>query len=291
MSKNIKFKEALLKAKNNDIPKFIQDLLDLGLIQECETIDGIYYINFAYYLIGEDFFNYKNGYVLDFSQLETFDVLYIGGLALNNKGKILKGIIHPYYLKGNLNGDNATVPYTLGTPQIFYKSYNLSINDLFIPRVKGIRIFNLLTNFNNVWADFLLNKASYENTNIIGDNNGKEIYEPQWDNDITFFGKILSESGKCYIKPYFGSIGYVYNSFPIFSAEEKLQDRTISSKIANMIYCQNRAEETATEAAKINKEGMKFIGSSIVVAGLDIRKGTSNIANALNQHPDCIHYK
>ena len=35
---------------------------------------------------------------------------------------------------------------------------------------------------------------------------------------------------------------------------------------------------------------MEYMGKSIQSAGLNIRAGVSNIANALNKHPDVVHY-
>ena len=54
------FREELLKAMGNNYPKAIQDLLDSGIIQECQVIDGIYYIDFAFHLKHQIFYNYQD---------------------------------------------------------------------------------------------------------------------------------------------------------------------------------------------------------------------------------------
>ena len=54
------FKDSLLNAKSSNLPKCVRDLVDAGLVQECETIDDIHYISFAFQLHDAAFYNYRN---------------------------------------------------------------------------------------------------------------------------------------------------------------------------------------------------------------------------------------
>ena len=60
MGKITNFREELLKVASNNYPKIIQDLLDSGIIQECQVIDEIYYISFGFHLICPIFYNYED---------------------------------------------------------------------------------------------------------------------------------------------------------------------------------------------------------------------------------------
>ena len=82
------FREELLKVASNNYPKIIQDLLDSGIIQECQVIDGIYYISFGFHLKHQPFYNYKSdSYYFNFIHYEEKEeVIYVGGMAVDING-------------------------------------------------------------------------------------------------------------------------------------------------------------------------------------------------------------
>lgn len=294
------FKTELLKAKSkNDDLKGIKQLLDNGLIQEHEIIDGIHYITFAFSLSKQQIYNYcYSDFRFDFSVCELADVIYVGGIALDDYYNILKGIIYPYYTKiytkdeYNMFGDETTslLPYINGIPQIINKSNKLKLNDLFIEG-KYFKLFNLITDNTDTWAKFALGKETYLNTNIVRYENGYDA-EPDKFNDITFFGDVknIKDNTICYIKKYKSSFAKASNSIPISFVEKKLKLNSIQSSIATKIFCTNSSNKAKIKSAEIQKEGMNNIGASIVMAGSDIRAGASNIANALNKNPDVVRY-
>lgn len=294
MASNTNFREELLKAMGNNYPKAIQDLLDCGIIQECQVIDGIYYINFAFHLKHQKFYNYQDGDFYNFLRCEEKDeVIYSGGMAIDKKMNILKGIIYPFYINSPISNQSESsmlMPYVYGTPQIINKSYNLKISDFFSPNY--CRIFNLITDSNIAWAQFILNIENYKGTYIPCDENGKQIIEPNDSNDIDYYGNLIDKNGKFYgLKRYGGIIVSSENSVPISFVESYLKNKNLQSSIATKIYCNNETNKTTIKSAEINKEGLVDIGEAIFIAGMNIRKGTSNIANALNRHPDVRHYK
>ena len=292
------FKDALLEAKSNQLPKCIQNLIDVGLLQECETIDGIHYVSFAFQLNNATFYNYRNGrYASDFIDVARVDAMYAGGFAVNDKGKILKGIIYPYYYNfykeedcKMFGGNNMLVPYIKGVPQIINKIDNLKLKDFFISD-KIFRVYNLATNLSDTWVNFISGKESYTNTHMLCDENG-ELYEPNECNDLTFYGRVKNEKDfqYKYTKKYQGEYITKSNAITVSFVEKKLEENTISSSIATKIFCANETNKSRIESAKINKEGMEYMGKSIQSAGLNIRAGVSNIANVLNPHPDVTHY-
>ena len=292
------FKDALLEAKSNQLPKCIQNLIDVGLLQECETIDGIHYVSFAFQLNNATFYNYRNGrYASDFIDVARVDAMYAGGFAVNDKGKILKGIIYPYYYNfykeedcKMFGGNNMLVPYIKGVPQIINKIDNLKLKDFFISD-KIFRVYNLATNLSDTWVNFISGKESYTNTHMLCDENG-ELYEPNECNDLTFYGRVKNEKDfqYKYTKKYQGEYITKSNAITVSFVEKKLEENTISSSIATKIFCANETNKSRIESAKINKEGMEYMGKSIQSAGLNIRAGVSNIANVLNPHPNVTHY-
>lgn len=321
------FKDALLEAKSNQLPKCIQNLIDVGLLQECETIDGIHYVSFAFQLNNATFYNYRNGiYISDFIDAARVDAMYVGGFAVNDKGKILKGIIYPYYYNfykeedcKMFGGNNMLVPYIKGTPQIINKTDNLKLTDFFILN-NFFRAYNLATNLSDTWANFVAGKELYTNTIMLCDENGK-LYEPNEYNDLTFYGHVKNEKDfqYKYTKKYQGEYITKSNAITVSFVEKKLEEHTISSSIATNIFCVNETNKSRIKSAEINKEGMEYIGKSIQSAGLNIgaevsniaeinkegmkymgksiqsvglniRTGVSNIANVLNPHHDDTHY-
>lgn len=182
------------------------------------------------------------------------------------------------------------MPYIIGTPQIINKSNNLKLSNLFI-RNQYFKLFNLITDNTDIWAKFALSKETYSNTYIIRYENGC-CAEPNKFNDITFFGvvKDIKNGTVCDIRRYKGSFAKACNSIPISFVEKKLKLNTIQSSIATKIFCTNSSNEAKIKVSKIQKEGINDIGSSIIIAGSNIRGGVSNIANSLNKNPDVIHY-
>ena len=292
------FKDALLHAKSNQLPKCIQNLIDAGLLQECETINDVYYVSFAFQLNNTTFYNYRNSlYRSDFIEIAWIDAMYVGGFAVNDEGKILKGIIYPYYCNFHneeecemFGGNNILVSYIKGTPQIINKGDNLKLNDFFISN-KFFRAYNLATNLSDTWVNFISNKESYANTYMLCDEND-ELFEPNDFNSLTFYGCVMNKNNLQYkyTKKYPGEYINKSNAITVSFIEKKLEDYTISSSIATKIFCVNKTNKSRIKSAEINKESMKYIGESIHGAGLNIRKGLSNIANALNPHPDAIEY-
>ena len=291
------FKDSLLKAKSDPLPKCIQKLIDSGLVQECETIDDIYYISFAFQLNNTPFYNYKNNiYFDDFADIVWIDVMYAGGFAVNNKGKILKGIIYPYYYNFKTEDDckmfgidNNLIPYIKGMPQIINKNDNLKLKDFFIGST--FRAYNLSTNLSDTWVNFISNKESYSNTFMLCDEKG-ETFEPNEYNDFTYYGYVKSEKNYQYkfTKKYPGKYITKSNAITVSFIEKKLEDNTILSSIATRIFCTNETSKSRIKSAKINKEGMEYMGKSTQEAGLHIRAGLSNVANAINTPGRWVDY-
>lgn len=292
------FKESLLHAKSSNLPKCVRDLVDVGLVQECETIDGIHYISFAFQLHDAAFYNYRNNvYKSDFIAIAFADVMYAGGFAVNDDGNILKGIIYPYYYNFHSEEDcemfgvkNILVPYTKGTPQIINKADKLKLNNFFVSN-KYFRAFNLATNLSDTWVNFASGKESYANTYMMCDEE-ENLFEPNDWNDFTFYGHVKCEKDFQYkfTHKYTGQSITKSNAITVSFVEKKLEDNSILSSIANKIFCVNETIKGQIESAKIVKEGMEFIGNSNQCAGINIRKGVSNIANAVNPRPDIKFY-
>lgn len=293
------FKESLLHAKSSNLPKCVRDLVDVGLVQECETIDGIHYISFAFQLHDAAFYNYRNNvYHSDFIAIAFADVMYAGGFAVNDEGNILKGIIYPYYYNFHSEEDcemfgvkNILVPYTKGTPQIINKADNLKLNNFFVSNTY-FRAFNLATNLSDTWVNFASGKESYANTYMLCDEDNN-LFEPRDWNDLTFYGHVKSEKDYEYkfTHKYTGQSITKSNAITVAFVEKKLEDNSILSSIATKIFCTDKACKSRIKSAKITKEGMEFIGKSIQDAGINIRKGASNIANAVNLRPDFYGYE
>ena len=292
------FKESLLHAKSSNLPKCVRDLVDVGLVQECETIEGIHYISFAFQLHDAAFYNYRNNvYHSDFIAIAFADVMYAGGFAVNDEGNILKGIIYPYYYNFHSEEDcemfgvkNILVTYTKGTPQIINKADNLKLNNFFVSN-KYFRAFNLATNLSDTWVNFASGKESYANTFMMCDEDDN-LFEPSDWNDFTFYGHVKCEKSFQYkfTHKYTGQSITKSNAITVAFVEKKLEDNSILSSIATKIFCVNETVKGQIESAKIVKEGMEFIGKSNQCAGINIRKGVSNIANALNPRPDVKFY-
>ena len=308
------FREELLKVASNNYPKIIQDLLDSGIIQECQVIDEIYYISFGYHLICPIFYNYEdNSHYFDFIYEEVKDeVIYAGGMAVNNDGIILEGIIYPFYINSlNLNniGKEKIMPYTYGTPQIINKSYKLNISDFFAPGF--CRVFNLTTDSSNAWAEFILGVENYKNTFIPCDSEGKQTIYPNDNNEVTYFGKLEEGYKKNHgVKRYGGVLINTKNSVSIEFIEKYLNHKKLQSSIATKIYCTEETNKTSIKVAeinqngmnniadaitktgtniitgaKINQKGMNNIANAVTSAGINVRKGVSNIADAINRPP------
>ena len=294
MAENTNFRQELLKAINNNCPKTIQELLDSGIIQECQAIDGVYYISFGFHLKRQSFYNYKSdSYYFEFIHQEIKEeVIYVGGMAVDINGTILKGIIYPYYLNSpNSNSEEEKLmPYMYGTPQIINKRYNLNLNNFFAPGF--CRVFNLITDSNIAWSEFILGIENYKNTHIPCDSKGKQIIYPSDDNDVPYFGNMIEGYKKLHnIKKYVGELITVENSVPISFIETYLKNKNLQSSIASKIYCTKEANKATIKGAEIQKKGLTSIALATLLAGKDARKGLSNVANALNKHPDVVYYK
>ena len=67
-------------------------------------------------------------------------------------------------------------------------------------------------------------------------------------------------------------------------------DMHFGIKSNSVEWLNKQCELLNTQVTKIVKEGMEFIGNSNHCAGINIRKGVSNIANAVNPRPDIKFY-
>lgn len=286
------FREELLKAKYSyKTPEFIQQLFESGIIQGVETIDGIHYINFAFYLKNDLVYNYKKQkFASDFWCCECIDVIYVGGMAVDNQYNILKGIIYPFYTKMHtkdefeiFDKDMSLLPYIQGIPQLIDKTDNLKLNNFFHTN-DSFTVFNISTDFSDVWVEFALGKESYKNTYIIKSRYGYNIAPIAGYNDITYFGTVFSEENFeiVGVNKYYGSTLTHGNVIPISFVEKELEHISILSSISNNIYCTKISNESRIEAAEIQKEGMNNISKSIVFTGCKIKTGANNIAAALN---------
>ena len=295
------FREELLKAKDNyKMPESIQKLLDSGIIQGVETIDGINYINFAFYLNEVNVYNYKKQkFASDFWRCECIDVIYVGGMAVDNQYNILKGVIYPFYTKMHTKdefeifGKNMSfLPYIQGTPQLIDKTDNLKLNNFFHTN-DSFTVFNISTDFSDVWSEFAAGKESYKNTSIIKSRYGFNIAPIPGYNDITYFGTVFSEENFeiVGVNKYYGSTLTHGSAIPISFVEKELKHESVLSSIATKIYCNDSYNKSRIKAAEIQKEGMNNIAKSIITASYNIRQGESNIANALNQHADVVYYQ
>ena len=94
-----------------------------------------------------------------------------------------------------------------------------------------------------------------------------------------------------HIKKYIGEFITVENAVPISFIETYLKNKNLQSSIASKIYCTKEANKATIKGAEIQKDGSNNIALATLLAGKDARKGLSNVANALNKHPDVVHYK
>lgn len=279
------FREELLKSLNTkQFPKSIQRLIDSGIVQECEEIDGIYYLLFGFYLHNQDFYNYRSYVKKDFVFHEKSDVIYAGGLSVDNKGIVLKGIVTPYYLNVHTNDvDNIfgvsgakTLPYIVGTPQIFNKNDRLHLMHIF-PFGEFFKVFNLSTIKSNTWASFFQGKESYEETSVVKYKVGV--------NDVcsSYFGKVYNGYDYEGLQRYYGKYVEVGDTVPIQFVEEKLNNKTLLTSIANKLMC--NPNNGLHELSKNCKEGFRSLSIATAYAGSEIRQGTTNIARSLSGLP------
>ena len=275
------FREELLKSlKYNSYPRYIQSLVDRGMVQECEEIEGIYYLMFAFCLHNQDFYNYKSNVKTDFVFHSMSDVIYVGGLSVDNKGRVLKGIVTPYYLniRGNdtydIFGEDNTkkLPYIIGTPQLFNKNDKLKIRHLF-PCDESFMIFNLSTVKSTTWRDFLLGEESYKDTSF----NENNKYA------CSYFGGVYSWNGIKIQKKYYGVYAEAGDAVPIQFVEEKLNNKTLLTSIAHKLIC--NPNKGLHELSKNCEKGFRSLSIATAYAGSEIRQGTTNIARSLSGLP------
>lgn len=283
------FKEELLKSLNTkQFPKSIQRLIDNGIVQECEEINGIYYLLFGFYLHNQDFYNYKSNFKMDFVFYERADVIYVGGLSVDNNGRVLKGIVTPYYLNVYTNdidnifgvNDSKTFPYIIGTPQIFNKNDRLHLMHIF-PYDSYFRIFNLSTIKSNTWTSFLLKKESYEETSIKTYKGGCHVSHTECVS--SYFGKIYEGTDYKGIQKYYGGLALVDNTVPIQFIEEKLNNKTLLNSIANKLIC--NPNKGLHELSNKCEKGFRSLSIATAFAGSEIRHGVTNIAYSISGLP------
>lgn len=190
------FRDELNNIKcNTALPLGIQNLLDNGLVLQCEELDNIYYITFAFRVKYERVYNYHGVYDCNFAKGEVCTTMVCGGMALNSELKVLRGIIYPYYSDYEQDGDifrmsDKSKPIIMGTPQIICKNANTELKDWFIDGT--FKIFNIVTDDANAWSDMIRGQEDY---------NHSYVYVDEDDNIIDYY---INESDGCFY-------GHVYS--------------------------------------------------------------------------------
>ena len=193
------FRDELNNIKCNALPLGIQKLLDNGLIQQCEELDNIYYITFAFRVKYGRVYNYHGVYYNNCNNSEQCNTMVCGGMALDSKLKVLRGIIYPYYSDYEQNGEvfemsDKTKPIIMGTPQIICKKANTELKDWFADDT--FKIFNVVTDDANAWSDMVKGQEDYNNSQVYVDEDDNRIDNDEY-GDGCFYGyAYLFETGK-----------------------------------------------------------------------------------------------
>lgn len=267
---NLKEELAIIKSRN--IPSSIQKLIDNGLIQQCEELDNIYYITFAFRVKYERVYNYHGVYYYDFAKGEVCTTMVCGGMALDSKLRVLRGIIYPYYSDYEQNGDifgmtDKNRPIIMGTPQIICKKSNTKLKDWFGDGT--FKIFNIVTDDANAWSDMIKCQEDYNNGQVYVDEDDNIIDYYTTEEDGCFYGR-------AYLPETFKYTGRIHRYEPITVDSRKvitleyvssyLNDENLNRNIAARIYC----SET--------------ISKSINNHGHTVKNSINNVAYEMKKH-------
>lgn len=257
-------REELNKINGRNVPKDIQELLDNGLIQECEEVDSIYYITFSFRLLDNLLYNYKESPTSkNFTRITNCDIFYYGGMAISQDMAVLKGIIYPFYESQDENNELfktflGTNQLEFGTPQIITKNMHTSLYDWF--KFGGFTVYNLFTSDAMVWGEFKQSKESYDGCKCIinekGENIGGAYYGYQFSE--TTNKKLSNEPNK-----YKSVIALPNNSLTISTIERILDSDNLRREIAGRIYSANIIGNSVEKGCKTIGDSNYYIGKSI----------------------------
>lgn len=280
------FREELNNIKCNALPLGIQKLLDNGLIQQCEELNDIYYITFAFRVKYGRVYNYHGVYYNDFIMSEQCNTMVCGGMALDSKLKVLRGIIYPYYSDYEQNGEvfemsDKTKPIIMGTPQIICKKANTELKDWFSDDT--FKIFNVVTDDANAWSDMVKGQEDYNNSQVYVDEDDNKIDNDEY-GDGCFYGyAYLFETGKrtgC-IHCYEPIIVDSRDAITLDYVSNYLNDENLTRNIAARIYCTEIISKSIKDHGNTIKDGLNNVANSNVTNGILIGKSINHIANEM----------
>lgn len=279
------FKSELNTIKCKTIPSSVSKLIDNGLIQDCEELDNVYYITFGFRIKDKPIYNYElSNFYSNFAIKEYCSVIYCGGLAINSKSEILRGIIYPYYfdyqkdsilLENPISGISEIVS---GTPQIITKNMKIKLSDCFTSL--GFKLYNVITDKSNSWEDFIKNKENYNNCRVYSEN--YTIIEPEEGIDSNFYGycydwRTGSKMGTIYrYNPVFVSLA---ESVPLNYITDFIKNDTLNKNIVANIYCANAISHSIKNAGNDIKKGLNNVSAAVIINGEKNKTGLNNIAN------------
>lgn len=283
------FKSELNSIKCKTIPSNISKLIDSGLIQDCEELNNVYYITFGFRIKDKPIYNYElSDFYSNFSVEEYCSAIYCGGLAINSKLEILRGIIYPYYFdyqNGSIlldNSINCASGIISGTPQMITKNMKIKLSDCFIPF--HFKLYNVVTDKSNSWGNFIKNKENYNNSRVYFDNH--TIIEPGEGVDCNFYGyyydrKTDSKLNKIHrYVPVFVSSA---ESVPLNYIVDFIKNDTINKNIATKIYCTNTISKSVNQCGKDINSGLRTVSKGIKLGGNIKTDAINNIANEMHK--------
>lgn len=288
-------KEELAKIKSRNIPSSIQKLIDKGVIQECEEMNNIYYITFAFEIIDAPVYNYeyRDRSLTNFSEREFCSIIYCCGMALDSKLNVLRGIIYPYYFDYDKDSwlFKSDTPIkqlvTIGKPQIICKNMKTKLKDWFT--LNGFKLFNIVTDNTNAWADFINGNEKYKGTRVVLDKHGYFIYPDEYC-DTQYYGNLFSyENNKPLgLHRYVPFIASSSQAVTIDYVSKYLNDQEINRNIASKIYCANSISSSIKTVGKSIKQGMDNVARSNIENAKLIGGQIEKIAKA-NGYASCIY--
>lgn len=278
------FRDELNNIKCNALPLGIQRLIDNGLIQQCEELDNIYYITFAFRTKYKRVYNYHGVYYHNFIKSEQCNTMICGGMALNSKLQVLKGIIYPYYSDYKQNGEvfkmlDQTNPIIRGTPQIICKNANTELKDWFVNDT--FKIFNVVTDDANAWSDMVKGQEDYSTSQVYVDENDKEVDGDEYGNECFYGYAYLFDTGKKTksIHHYKPIIVDSRNVVTLDYVSSYLNDKDLNRNIAARIYCAETISSGINAHGRMVKDGLYGIAESNIINGRLIGKAINNTAN------------
>ena len=288
-------KEELAKIKSRNIPSSIQKLIDKGVIQECEEMNKIYYITFAFEIIDAPVYNYeyRDSSLTNFSEREFCSIIYCCGMALDSKLNVLRGIIYPYYFDYDKDSwlFKSDTPIkqlvTIGKPQIICKNMKTKLKDWFT--LNGFKLFNIVTDNANAWADFINGNEKYKDTMVVLDKNGYLI-SPDKYCETQYYGNLFScENNKPLgLHRYVPFIASSSQAVTIDYVSKYLNDQEINRNIVSKIYCANSISSSIKTVGKSIKQGMDNVARSNIESAKLIGGQIEKIAKA-NGYVSCMY--